>query len=109
MTPISRRVTLVGLSALGVAACLPIRAATTHQIAIQGMAFSPAELSIAVGDSVTFTNLDGPRHTATADAGGFDTGKLTKGQSATVTFSAVGDFAYHCEIHKSMKAMIRVG
>jgi plastocyanin len=57
---------------------------------------------------VTFTNADGAPHTATADDSSFDTGKLTKGQSASLTFTSSGVFAYHCNIHRSMKATVTV-
>ena len=107
MTKVSRRAVILTAAAATMAATLPARAAT-QAVTIDAMKFEPAELAVKVGDSVTFTNLGNAPHTATADAGGFDTGKLTKGQSATVTFSAAGDFAYHCQIHKSMKAVIRV-
>ena len=108
MNDVSRRAVILTAAAASVAATLPAVAAA-QAVNIKGMKFDPADLAVGVGDSVTFTNLDGPPHTATADAGGFDTGKMKKGQSATVTFSAAGDFAYHCEIHKMMKAVIRVG
>ena len=57
-------------------------------------------------DTITFTNEDGAPHTATADDGAFDTGRLTKGQSATVTVSASGDHAYKCLVHPSMKGTV---
>lgn len=108
MTDINRRTVLLTAAAATVAATVPARAATM-EVTIDAMKFVPADLAVKVGDSVTFANLGSAAHTATADAGGFDTGKLTKGQSATVTFSTAGDFAYHCAIHPSMKAVIRVG
>ena len=108
MTQISRRAVILTAAAASVAATLPAVAAT-QAVNIAAMKFDPADLAVKLGDSVTFTNLGGAPHTATADGGGFDTGKLTRGQSATVTFSAAGDFAYHCAIHPSMKAVIRVG
>lgn len=109
MTMLTRRAALTTLSAAAAVAALPVRAAANHAVAIQNMRFNPADLAIKVGDSVTFTNMDGAPHTATADAGAFDTGKLTKGSTATLAFPAKGDFAYHCNIHRSMKAIIRVG
>lgn len=108
MPDVSRRAVILTATAASVAATLPALAAT-HAVNIQGMKFVPADLAVNVGDSVTFANLDGAPHTATADGGGFDTGKMTKGQGATVTFSSAGDFAYHCAIHPGMKAVIRVG
>ena len=107
MTDLSRRTVLATAAAATLAATLPARAATL-EVSIKGMKFDPADLTISVGDSVTFTNLDGAPHTATADDGSFDTGRLKKGQSATVTFSTAGALPYHCEVHKAMKALITV-
>jgi plastocyanin len=87
---------------------IPARAATTHQVAIQGMAFVPADLTIAAGDSVTWTNADNGAHTATAESGAFDTGRLVGGATATLTFNGAGSFAYICAIHTSMKGTITV-
>ena len=44
--------------------------AATHQVTIEGFAFVPATLEVAVGDTVVFTNKDGAPHTATAESGG---------------------------------------
>ena len=109
MTQFSRRrfTALLGLGA--VLPLIPVPAGAAEQtVTIKNMKFSPAELTIAAGDTVTFVNADGAPHTATSDAGSFDTGRLTTGQSATLTFASAGDFAYHCEIHRSMKAIIHV-
>ena len=109
MTAHNRRSVLIGLSSLAALAALSARAATDHAITIKGMKFNPADLTVAVGDTVTFTNADSAPHTATADDGSFDTGKLGKGQGAALTFAGKGDFAYHCNIHRSMKGVIHVG
>ena len=103
MTTLDRRAVLIGLAAI---AAIPARAATDHAIAIKGMKFAPAELSVSVGDTVTFTNMDGAPHTGTAKDGSFDTGKLSKGKSATVTIAAAGDIAFFCKIHSGMKGVI---
>lgn len=103
---VTRRTALVTLAAAGVTAALPARAATDHPVAIQGMKFKPAELTVAVGDTVTFTNMDSAPHTGSAKDGSFDTGKLSKGQSATVTVAVAGDIAFFCKVHPNMKGMI---
>ena len=99
----------LGFSATAAAAsllfALPAFAAD-HVVAIKGMKFAPAELEVAVGDTVTFTNEDTAPHTATASDGTFDTGRLSKGQSATVTIESAGDFGYICTIHPAMKGRI---
>lgn len=113
MTQISRRKILI-LSAsapLALALASTARAgsgATTHDVTIQGMAFVPANLTIAVGDTVRFTNLDGAPHTATSTAAGLDTGRLSRGQVGELTFANAGTFPYVCAIHGSMRGTITV-
>lgn len=91
--------------ALSLAFAVPSFAAD-HLVEIQGMKFSVPALEVAVGDTVTFTNLDAAPHTATATDGAFDTGRLAKGESATITISEAGTFDYFCAVHPMMKATI---
>ena len=80
--------------------------AAGHAVSIKGMKFNPPALTVASGDTITFTNDDGMPHTATAGDGAFDTGRLNKGESATVTVSATGEHAYKCLVHPSMKGTV---
>ncbi len=80
----------------------------TYTINIQNFAFSPAQLTIKKGDSVTWTNLDSVAHTATSDTGAFDSGSLGKNASWTRTFNETGTFNYHCAPHTYMTAKIIV-
>lgn len=108
MSTISRR-TLLQFSLAAPAILLASTArAATHQVSIVGMAFVPASLTIAAGDTVIFANDDNAPHTATDDAGAFDTGRLSKGQSAQLTFPSSGSFAYHCAVHPRMVGTITV-
>jgi plastocyanin len=101
----NRRIFLSAIAVVAGLAAAPAFAAD-HAVEIKGMKFSVKSLNVAVGDTVTFTNTDGAPHTATANDGSFDTGRLNKGQSATVTITAAGVFAYFCAVHPSMKAEI---
>ena len=56
--------------------------AADHAVSIAGSSYSPANVTVAVGDTVTWTNSDQISHTATADGGSFDTGPLGNGASA---------------------------
>jgi plastocyanin len=76
-------------------------------ITISGSAFSPAELTVKVGETVTIENSDGLNHTFTADDGAFNEG-LDPSGSATYTPDAAGSFPYHCNIHASMKGTLTV-
>lgn len=83
--------------------------AQTHEINIQGFAFSPKELTIQVGDTIIWTNLDSTQHTVTSDSGTeLDSEYLSKDETYSHTFTTVGNFAYHCIPHPSMKGTITV-
>lgn len=86
----------------------PTPSSPPTEVAIRGFAFSPPSLSISVGTTVRWTNYDAMAHTAMADAGAFDTGRLERDASAEYTFSTAGAFAYHCAIHPSMTATVTV-
>lgn len=113
MTSISRRNFLIAAPvALGAAtlaqSALADGHATTHTVLIKGFAFEPANLTINAGDTVVFVNEDNAPHTATADNGTFDTGRLGRGSSAGLTFQNAGTFGYFCAVHPSMKGSITV-
>jgi plastocyanin len=82
--------------------------AADHAVDIAGFAFSPQSITIAVGDTVTWSNADAQNHTATADDASFDTGTIAGGTSKSVTFETAGTFGYHCKIHPAMTATIVV-
>ncbi len=79
-----------------------------NSVQIANSTFSPATLTVKVGDTVTWTNQDSMGHSATADDNSFDTGVLDQGKSGTVTFSKAGTYTYHCKIHSSMHGTITV-
>lgn len=114
MTNPTRRQTLrlaaaaaVGLPLMAAKASAASHAAT-HTVRITNFTFEPADLTITPGDKVEFINEDGAPHTATADNGAFDTGRLNRGQKAALTFPAAGSFSYFCSFHPRMKGTITV-
>jgi len=110
MTRLNRR-SFVALTALTGLMPHALRAAghsTAHAITIEGFAFAPADLTAAVGDTITVTNNDGAPHTLTADDGSFDTGRLNRGESAEITLTAAGSFPYKCAFHPNMTGTITV-
>ena len=105
-----RRHFLKTMTIASAAIALPkIAAAATHQVAIQGMAFSPASLTVSPGDVIVFTNMDNAPHTATATDGSWDTGRLNRGQSAEVQVAAGMNTDYICAFHRSMKGSFSIG
>ena len=75
-------------------------------VSMVDFAFSPASVTVDVGDSVTWSNDGEEPHTATGS--GFDTGTVAPGASASATFSTAGSFSYICEIHPFMKGTVVV-
>ena len=61
--------------------------------------YSPASVSVFVGDTVTWSNTGATQHSATADDGSFDTGIFGPGQSRSQTFNSPGTFSYFCTVH----------
>jgi len=102
---------LCGLAIAGLTsgiAATPARAAQTHAVTIVDFRFEPGQLTIAVGDTVTWTNQDGAAHTATATGGAFDSGNMKSGDAFSFTFASAGDYPYLCTYHPEMTGTIIV-
>jgi LPXTG-motif cell wall-anchored protein len=75
---------------------------------IVDFSFSPATVTVNVGDTVTWTNSGHQPHNATASNGSFATATLQHGQSGSHTFATAGTFAYICTIHPFMHGTVIV-
>jgi plastocyanin len=75
---------------------------------IKDFAFSPADVSASVGQSIGWTNGDSAPHTATLDDGSCDTGNLSQGATGLLVFNEAGTFPYHCNVHPNMKGTITI-
>ncbi|HEV3371578.1 MAG TPA: plastocyanin/azurin family copper-binding protein, partial [Xanthobacteraceae bacterium] len=66
-------------------------------------------ITVATGTKVTFSNAGTQPHNASSsDGGGWDTGLLARGETATVTFNKPGTYSYTCTPHPSMIGQIIV-
>jgi plastocyanin len=105
-------VTLRGLGRLAIAAAISLclgaaaRAEDTN-VTIDNFTFAPAELTVKVGTTVTFTNHDDIPHTIVS-AGKFRSKTLDTDNSFSFTFTAAGDYKYFCSLHPHMTGMIKV-
>jgi len=114
MTFVSRRgvgrhlVACLGLAAAAVLTFgnLPARAQEI-KVTIDNFTFTPAELDLKVGDTVTWTNHDDIPHTVVS-AGKFRSKALDTDNSFSFTFTAAGDYKYFCSLHPHMTGMIKV-
>lgn len=78
-----------------------------------GQSFSPTNLEVEVGTTVTWTNKSDLIHTVTSGSGRtadglFDSGNMSGGETFTYTFNEVGVFDYFCVPHENMTATITV-
>jgi plastocyanin len=83
------------------------RKPVTHTVTIDGARFSPADLSLNVGDSVVWVNKDILAHTATTSTPGFDSKVIQPGKSWRHTLRRKGEFPYACVFHP-MNGILRV-
>ena len=76
--------------------------ATSTQVCMMNLAFSPANLTIGHGTTVTWKNGDAVNHTvgnASGSAEVFSSGFIAGGGTFSHTFATPGTFAYYCGIH----------
>ena len=87
---------LLGLSSAAFAA--------DHVVDQKDKTFIPHELTLHVGDTITFKNSDPFAHNAYTDdeANEFDIGMQKPGQDVSVEVKAAGTFNIECAIHPNM-------
>ena len=81
---------------------------TRHTVTIDGVQFSPAELTVHPGDRIVWVNKDPFPHTATAANKQFDSGSIAVNGSWSYTVNKKGEIDYSCTFHPTMKGKIRV-
>lgn len=91
-------------------ATLPPSAASgnTVEVKIADFAFDPATITIKVGTTVKWTNMDSAAHTVTADDNLWTSARLKQGETYTHTFDQAGTYPYHCSLHSNMQAIVIV-
>lgn len=70
--------------------------------------YQPATITVAVGDTVTWSNTGALQHTVTSETGAFDSGLIAPGQSFTQTFQTPGTYNYFCTLHPNMRGTVTV-
>ena len=111
MTMVTRR--SLGILSLGFAAAaasiLRPKSAHAEDIAvhIDNFVFEPQQLTVKVGQTVTWTNRDDIPHTVVC-AGKFRSKTMDTDDSFSFTFAAAGDYKYFCSLHPHMTGMIKV-
>jgi plastocyanin len=78
------------------------------EINIDNFSFGPAELTVSVGTTVTWTNRDDIPHTVVSTDKVFKSKVLDTNEKFSYTFSTPGAFSYFCSIHPKMTGTVMV-
>lgn len=83
--------------------------AANVSIVSQSAGFSPAQVTIQAGGTVTWSNDDpSVPHTVTANDSSWGSGILSPGQTYSHTFATPGTYSYFCQIHPNMIGVVIV-
>jgi len=72
------------------------------------MAYSPAEVTVAAGDTIVWVNRDIVPHTVTGEARQFDSGSVSPGAEWSLVTHDRSRTSYTCTFHPIMKGTIVV-
>jgi plastocyanin len=95
-------------AALAAAGLAPVVAAGDVTVKIDNFTFEPAQLTVQVGTTVTWTNADDIPHTVVATAHGFRSKALDTDDKYSFTFTAPGSYQYFCSLHPYMQGTVTV-
>lgn len=77
-------------------------------VEIVNFVYTPRNLEIASGETVTWINRDYEEHTVTAENGEFNSNLLERGQKFSYTFDTSGVYEYYSSTHPYIKGKIIV-
>lgn len=82
------------------------------EVLMQNNTFQPAEITISVGTTITWTNEDAVGHTVTSGTRGSPSGMFDAdvgaGETFSFTFEETGTYEYFCSIHPGMDGTVIV-
>jgi amicyanin len=105
----TRRLVMGALAAalLLAAATAPVGAAAV-EVKIANFTFSPQQLKVKAGTTVTWTNADDIPHTVTSTTLAFRSKPLDTDDKFSFTFTTPGTYKYFCSLHPMMTGSIVV-
>jgi plastocyanin len=74
---------------------------------MEGVSYSPTQISAHVGDTIEWVNSDILVHTATSRSGDWDL-VIAPNQKKSVTLKSLGNIEYYCRYHPNMVGQITV-
>jgi plastocyanin len=82
--------------------------ATPTGIVVKNFMFQPTSLTVKVGSTVTWTNMDEEPHTVVSTSGLFRSNGLDTKDSFSFKFDKAGTYTFACSIHPQMVGKIIV-
>lgn len=83
-------------------------AAKSTEVTIDNFSFTPGELTVAPGTTVTWVNKDDVPHTIVSNDGKFKSQALDTDEKFSFAFSDPGTYEYYCSVHPKMTAKVIV-
>ena len=82
--------------------------AADAMIVMKNFDFSPMDVTVTAGSTVTWKNMDGEPHTVVSADGLFRSPALDQDDTYSFKFEIPGVYKYICSIHPKMRATITV-
>ena len=82
--------------------------AADAMIVMKNFDFSPMDVTVTAGSTVTWKNMDGEPHTVASADGLFRSPALDENDTYSFKFDKPGVYKYICSIHPKMRAAITV-
>ena len=82
--------------------------AANADVTIDNFSFSPQNLTVRTGTTVTWTNRDDIPHTVVSTDGVFKSKVRDTGEKFSYTFTKAGTYPYFCSVHPKMTGTVVV-
>ena len=99
---------VASLCLLGAIAACTRAAPRVHTVKMQNFGFTPAELTVARGDTVVWSNTDFVPHSTTARNSAWDSKAIEANGNWRFVARDAGRYDYYCVFHPNMKGTIVV-
>jgi plastocyanin len=86
----------------------PTTPTATNAVTVSDFQFSPANIQVSTGATVTWTWASGSTTHNVTFSDGTASPDLASGATYSRTFNTAGTFSYRCTIHSSMQASVLV-
>lgn len=82
--------------------------AAATKITIDNFSFTPGDLTVSSGTTITWVNHDDVPHTVVSDDKKFKSKALDTDDTFSFTFTQAGTYEYFCSLHPKMTAKVTV-